>query len=483
MLEQLLEYWVYIAAAVERAVSLLVSGHVVLNKRDTRAAIGWVGVVWLTPLLGAVLYVLFGINRIQRRAQSLRSDTPSQLGPSPTTPDALDEIEQNLGPGYEHLGSLAKLVGDVSHRPLLPGNKITPLVDGDEAYPAILDAIDRARKSITLSTYIFDNDDVGRQFLAALERAVSRDVAVRVLLDDVGARYSWPSMLRQLRNSGVPVARFLPTLVPGRFRYSNLRNHRKILVIDGTLGFTGGMNIRAGNVMAVETPHPIQDIHFRIEGPVVAHLQEVFISDWRFATDEVLEGEPWVTAIEPAGSALARGISDGPDEDFERFQMTILGALACARSSVTIVTPYFLPEGPIITSLNVAALKGIDVDIVLPQKNNLALVQWASASLLPQLLERGCRIWLSPPPFDHSKLMLVDDAWCLIGSANWDPRSLRLNFEFDVECYDHQLTGTLAEIARRKMNGSTSLTQEDLNRRSLAVRIRDGIAGLATPYL
>lgn len=233
----------------------------------------------------------------------------------------------------------------------------------------------------------------------------------------------------------------------------------------------------------VRPRHPIQDLHFRVEGPVVAHLQEAFAADWAFCTGELLQGERWFPAIAPAGAAPARGIADGPDEDFEKLRLTLLGALACARSSVLIVTPYFLPDAGLITVLNVTALRGVAVDIVLPEQNNLRLVQWAATALLWQVLERGCRVWLSPPPFDHSKLMVVDGTWALVGSANWDPRSLWLNFEFNLECYDPELAGRLGGMARAKIRRARQVTLEEVNGRGLVVKLRDGVARLLAPYL
>jgi cardiolipin synthase A/B len=213
-------------------------------------------------------------------------------------------------------------------------------------------------------------------------------------------------------------------------------------------------------------------------------LQTVFAADWEFSTGEALEGEPWFAAAPPAdGPALARGIPGGPDDDLDKLRLALHGALACARSSVLIVTPYFLPDLSLLTALNVAAMRGVAVDIVLPAVNNMNLVKWASTALLWQVLQRGCRVWLSPPPFDHTKLMLVDDAWTLLGSANWDPRSLRLNFELDVECYDCELAATLVARTRAKIAASRRLRLEDVDGRSLPVKLRDGVARLFSPYL
>lgn len=206
------------------------------------------------------------------------------------------------------------------------------------------------------------------------------------------------------------------------------------------------MNLRAGHVLARGTGHPVRDIHFRVSGPVVAHLQEVFADDWAFCTGELLEGKRWFPALTEACPGLARGIPDGPENDFEKLRLTMLGALACAQSSIRIMTPYFLPDASLITALNIAALRGVPVDIVLPRTGNLRLVQWAATAQLWQVVERGCRVWLTPSPFDHSKLLLVDRDWVMIGSANWDPRSLRLNFEFNLECYDRELASFSAPL-------------------------------------
>jgi cardiolipin synthase len=391
-------------------------------------------------------------------------------------------VEKAL-PEAGHLGSLEQLVGKLTGRPLLYGNRITVLSNGDTAYPAMLEAINDARQSIGLTTYIFDNDRAGEMFTEALARAVERGIEVRVLIDAVGARYSFPSIVGRLQKSGVPVARFLPTLMPGYFAYANLRSHRKILVIDGRTGFTGGLNIREGHDARFNPKYPIVDHHFKIEGPVVAQLAEVFAEDWAFCTEEVLTSEKWFPALDSLGDAMARGISAGPDGDLDKRRLTLEGALASAQSSVCILTPYFLPEAPLITALNVAALRGVEVDIILPEANNLTLVKWASWALLWQVLERGCRVWLSPPPFDHTKLMVVDRTWVLLGSGNWDPRSLRLNFEFDVEVYDRELAAEVHELAMKRRACAQSVTLADVDGRPIPIRLRDGVARLLTPYL
>jgi cardiolipin synthase len=382
--------------------------------------------------------------------------------------------------GAPQLNELARLIDETSTHVLLPGNRVEPLVNGDEAYPEMLRAIDGAQVSIALSTYIFESSPIGMRFVDALARASRRGVAVRVLIDYVGVLYSLPPVHARLRALGVTVARFLPVW---RARYFNLRDHRKLLVVDGRVGFTGGMNIRAGHVIGDAPLYPIHDLHFRVEGPCVAQLMEAFAEDWEFTTRESLRGEPWFPALSEAGATLARAIPDGPDQDIDRLRWAFLGAIACARESIRVLTPYFLPDLSLATAFNVAAMRGVRVDIVVPRAGNLPLVQWAMWANFAKVLGHGCRLWLTPPPFDHGKLMVVDDRWCLLGTANWDPRSLRLNFEIGVECYDADFAARMGALIDARIARATQLSPEDLEQRPLSLRLRDGLARLLTPYL
>ena len=281
------------------------------------------------------------------------------------------------------------------------------------------------------------------------------------------------------------LARFLPSslLQPWRVATINLRNHRKILVVDGQIGFTGGMNIRHGNVLASRPKSPVQDLHFRVEGPVVTRLQEAFVNDWAFTTREVLDGEKWFPKLTKSGNVIARVIADGPDADYDKLRWTLLAALAEAQTSIQIITPYFIPDSALVTALNLAALRGVRVDIVLPAKSNLPFVHWASRSMWWQVLERGCHLWLAPPPFDHSKLMIVDRHWVFIGSANWDARSLRLNFELNVECYGRDLAEKLSLIVAKKLIGAHEVTLAEVDARSIPGKLRDALVRLFSPFL
>jgi cardiolipin synthase A/B len=473
--------WPPLLAAMQILLAAAASAHAVLHKRDVRAAIGWIGLIWLVPFAGSALYGLFGINRIRRRASGLRPQRTPPRVPGRTTamPDTTADLLPTAG---RHLLPVARLLDRITDVAVTPGNAVTVLSDGARAYEAMLDAIEGARRTVGLLTYLFDNDDAGRRFVDALAHAAARGVAVRVLIDGVGARYSRPAITGSLRRRGIATAEFLPSLVPLSLHYANLRNHRKILIADGRVGFTGGMNIRAGHCRT-DGPDVIQDIHFRLEGPVVSHLTETFADDWAFAADERLSGEGWFPPLPEAGPVLARGIAAGPDEAFERIRWAMLAALSQARERVRILTPYFLPDTALSTALQLAALRGVAIDVAIPARSNLRLVQWASWAKLLQFLARGCRIWLTPPPFDHGKLMTVDGVWSLIGSANWDQRSLRLNFEFNIECYDYDLAAQMDRLIDAKLARSRRLRLADLEARPLPLRLRDGIAWLLSPYL
>lgn len=486
MFEQLIDLWPVLVSVIALGLAVTTAAHAIMFRRDARAALLWVGLVWLAPIVGACLYSLFGINRVRRRATRLRQGVVHvSMEPSapPVAPDRLsEELRQE---NCTHFEQLERVIDAIVARPLVPGNRIEPLANGDGAYRSMLAAIDAAGRSVSLATYIFNSDKVGERFVSHLSAARRRGVEVRVLVDDVGKRYCWPRITKSLRRSNITHALFHPRLWTPASGTINLRNHRKICVVDGRVGFTGGINIKQGHVLEDHGGSPVQDLHFRIDGPVVGELQEVFAEDWSFAAGETLEGDHWFPRIPPSpgGASLARVIADGPDEGFDDLRWCLLGALSVAKRSVRIVTPYFLPDSSLISAMNVAAMRGVEVDLFIPSKVNIPLVQWAMRATLWQILQHGCRVWLSPPPFDHTKLMLIDDCWVLLGSANWDARSLRLNFELNVEAYDPALAVKLGVLVEQKRDAARPLTLEEVDARGIPERLRDGVARLFSPVL
>lgn len=459
--------------------AVVASGHAVLTKIDVRSAIGWVSVIWLVPGVGAALYWLLGINRIRRRAYGMgraAGDTAASTGPGDARP------APNI-PAAPHLDALARLVGAVSGAPLTPGNAVTVYDDAAEAIEAMLAAIADAERSVAFASYIFEGTGIGERFVRALGDAQRRGVAVRVLIDGVGRRYASPAIGPLLAPYAVPVAEFLPTRFPFHLKYANLRNHRKILVVDGRTGFTGGLNIRNGYLRPSNHPDAVRDVHVAVQGPVVATMLEAFRGDWRFCTGERLRGAAWDATDQPAGPASVRAISSGPDRPTEPIRATVLGALAQASRRVRIATPYFLPDTEARRMLAVCALRGITVEILIPARTNLRLVQWASRARIVELMQAGCRIFESPVPFDHRKTMTVDGAWSLVGSSNWDERSFRLNFELDLEIYDCAAAIRLDALFDATVATARPLTVDAIARRPLPIRVRDGAAWLLSPYL
>jgi cardiolipin synthase len=462
-------------------ISIISASHALLRKRDPRSALGWVAVSLTLPIVGPLLYWSMGINRINRRAKRWLEEGRRLMGRDTFLAMQAAASSVHLPEGAEHLSELRSLGDRVVLSPITEGNELIPLENGDQAYPAMLDAICGARHSVNMSTYIFDGDGAGQRFIDALKAAADRGVEVRLIIDGLGEKYSFPTARGLLRNSAVKVARFHPFRQGGRL---NLRNHRKILVIDGCECFTGGMNIGDRHLLEREgPPAPVKDMHFRVKGPVVAELQKIFLEDWFFVTGELLDDTGFFPVLHDTGTVHARSIGDGPDKRHRKLHCIILGALSCARHRVRIMTPYLIPDRSMVSALATTAMRGVPVTIILPGRNNLPYVHWATRSYLWELLECGIRIYYQPPPFVHTKLFLVDGVWSLTGSANLDPRSLRLNFELNLEAYDRNLSDRLESHFEAALGASREVTLAEVDGRSLPERLRDGTAKLFSPYL
>ena len=479
--EFLREYWPHLTALLTLAFSLAVAAQAAMQKNDVRAAIGWVGVILMSPFLGAFLYLVAGINRIRHDQMSTQRSLLIKDYVNNAHP-AFGDVSPVSSPQF---ASLRVLCDHVSRFPLQDGNHITLLDSGDEAYPAMLQAIDEAQHCIALQSYIFDHDRIGLRFADALQRAQHRGVEIRVLIDAVGARYSHPPILRLLHRYGIRADRFMTNPLGLRSAYANLRSHRKILFVDGHVGFMGGMNIRESFMTSLAGRRADSDTHFRIEGPLATQLFAVFANDWEFATSERLMIEDWcrITPFPPGHRVPARCIRTGPDRFMAATHRVLLGALAVAQHHVRIQSPYFLPDQILIGALTTAARRGIQVDIVIPGRNNLRLVNWAMMAQLGQVIEGGCRVWRYHGNFDHSKLLTIDGAWSYAGSSNLDPRSLRLNFELDMEVYDRRLAQQIAERIDTRIAQAERVTCESLDAMPYLKRLRNRIIWLASPYL
>lgn len=475
------EYWPHIAAVLGVLLGVTAAIHAAMSKNDVRAAISWVGVIIMSPLLGPILYFVAGINRIRKSQISEQRDKQFKTYTNYQSPP-VSNIAQKLGPQFEPL----HILGDrISHFQLRDGNNVELLDGGDEAYPKMLQAIHSAKKTIALQTYIFDNDRIGRQFVEALKQAHERGVTIRVLIDAVGSRYSRPPVIRLLRKYHIPSALFLTNPFGIRMPYANLRSHRKVLIVDGAYGFTGGMNIREGFCSEYTNNNPDHDTHFKIQGPVVAQILSAFAHDWEFTTKEELDYSLWFqhNLIAPAPYVPARCIRSGPDRFLVSTHNMLLGAFAVAKRHIRIQSPYFIPDLVLIGALNTAARRGVQVDIVIPKKNNLKLVNYAMTSQLDQIICSGCRIWHATGNFNHSKLLTIDGVWSYVGSSNMDARSLRLNFELDIEVYSPELAKQIENKIDREIEQAEPVTMEGLEAIPFRKKLRNRIIWLASPYL
>lgn len=465
------------ALALQVALGLLCAWHALLTKRDPRSALAWIGISLLLPLGGPLLYFLFGVNRI--RTRRLKGRFPLALAFDYEQPDDADLAEPAAAGPLE--GPIARASARISRRQCLPGNAIERLHNGEQAYPAMIEAIRSAERYVYLSTYIFGARGAARDVIEALCAARRRGVTVCVLIDGLGQWYTLARAAPALRRGDVRVALFLPLRLWRPSLHLNLRNHRKILVVDGEVAFTGGMNIADYHVLGDGRGYRVADLHLRLTGPVVGQIEAVFAEDWLFATEQALpEPKPKVAQ---AGAAACRVITDGPNEDLDRLALVLLAAVSAAQRRIRIVTPYFLPSRELMGALQAAALRGVAVSILLPGRNNLPYVHWATRNLLWELLQHGVEVRYQPPPFVHTKYLLIDDDYAQVGSANLDPRSLRLNFELNVEVFDADLSAALAADFAAAWDASRPVTLDEISRRGLAERTRDAFCWLFSPYL
>jgi cardiolipin synthase len=476
-------YWPHIIFVVSAVATVVASVHAAMTKKDVRAATAWVAVILFSPLFGALIYAIAGINRIHK-ARVTQQRTGTTYSEDVIEHVLVHDVVPYSGQQFSGLKTLGDHISDFR---LLGCNTIELLSGGDETYPAMLKEIEQAQHSIALQSYIFDSDWIGKKIAQALIDAKNRGVEVRVLIDSVGSRYSHPPITKMLIKGGVKTALFLPPAIGLKLVYANLRSHRKLLVVDGFHGLTGGMNIREGFLSEIAKEQVTHDTHFKVSGPVAHQLMINFAMDWQFTTQERLSGELWfpkkgVGDFIDSGVPL-RCVISGPDNTLGSNQKLIMGALSLAQKHVRIQSPYFLPDLSLIAVLATTARRGVLVDIVIPGTNNLKLVDAAMTAQLDQLIETGCRIWRSTGKFNHSKLMTVDGVWSFVGSSNLDPRSLRLNFELDLEVYDQALAAQLGQRIDAVIASSERVTLRALNQLPFWVRLRNKVVWLASPYL
>ncbi len=464
--------------------TLVCAVHILLHKDDSRAAALWLLTVFTLPAVGMVLYLAFGVNRVRRKTLlkeagnlRLRQEYMAYLPRSRAAYEYPDEERDDFS-----VAEFPWVLDRFCERPLLVGNRIKLMLQGDQVYQSMLDAIEHARSSVNLQTYIFVADRVGRQFVEAMVRKAREGVECRLLYDPVGSIDSL-RFLDELGHTGVAVHPFTP-LNPLKRRWQiNLRNHRKLLLVDGKVGFTGGMNVSEKHLVDHPLLTRVKDYHFMLEGPIVHQMQESFVEDWYYACGEKLISEKFFPPLEWRGDDLARVVTSGPDGDHEAFYQVLFAAIVGARSRLWIVSPYLIPDTGILSALRLAAQRGVAVRLLVPQRSDHPMVSLAARTYYEELLSYGVRIYERKPPFLHAKAVVVDDMWAIFGSANMDVRSFRLNFEANVEVRSRSFVRALSVAIEDDMRNALPVYLPTFRERSPAVKVVERACGLLSPLL
>lgn len=485
LLGDTLKFFLFLFFIFSYVCALFAIIHCLLVKKLPQSTLAWCATILFLPLIGTFLYFVFGINRIDSRAGKLIRSKASRRRLD------LDVIRQNIakhrckGHGDKKDEIIYRIGHAKSFMPLQEFNHVQPLYNGDQAYPKMLEAINEAQKEVFLSTFIFSGKKVGQAFVDALILAKKRGVDVRVIVDGIGGFISFRRLRKQLEKANIDVHMFVPPELFPPHIFINLRNHRKLLICDSK-AFTGGMNIGDDNVLALKTKHPIQDVHFQFEGGVVLALREAFLLDWEFITDEEVEVDLFTPTS--CGKMSTRVIMDGLGTTDRPIVEVMTGAISTAKSQVTFVTPYFIPTSEFAGAVGNAMARGVKIRIILPKKCNHALVAWASEHNFAKLLKYGVEIYHQPPPFAHTKLMIVDNLYVFLGSSNIDPRSFEFNFELNVEVFSKELNHELTEYTEKLIAKSEIVTSEKyfvapFQWKGLFSRIRNAAAWIFSPYL
>jgi len=489
--------WVFLGWCIHILTFLLVCYHCLRTRREATATLLWIFVAWGFPVLGPLLYLLFGVDRVpykgfkkQVKDQELlaerkaREDEALPLAYWQSVHETVAS-EPPTGFGRDLDRSMDSLLQDY---PLLGGNSIRPLVNGDEAYPAMLDSIRRATHHVHLQSFLVRNDGTGREFMDLLAEKARTGVHVRFMFDRFGSTYAFlGGFFRKYRHIpnlqmvGWTQANFLKR----QFQF-NLRNHRKVLVVDGREAFFGGINLHDDHRTLNGRP-PIRDYHFAARGPIVQELQYSFMRDWYFMTDEdpeVLLTEVHFPRLASEGNAMIRLVNSGPTvTEMEVIADVFFMALTAAHKQILAVTPYFVPSHDIVQALRAAALRGVDVRLIVPGESNHVYAGLAGRALYDDLLDTGVRIFERRPPFMHAKALIVDDAVALVGTANMDVRSLRWNYETNVAVYDDTFINNLKAIVLDEIRQSDEIDLADWRARPVRQRIKENLSYLVMPIL
>ena len=452
----------------------------VVTGRRRGSPMAWLLVIFFLPVPGLILYFLIGENRLPRR----------RAGRHARLLDELSEISRRweghpavvhpaLPPDQEPFVTLAERLGSM---PIVGGNKIKIMTETEEVIDRLVEDIDAAERQVHLLYYIFAPDGTGRKIADALARAVARGVKCRVLVDAVGSKAMLKRLAPEMVEKGIDLHAALPVNLFRRHAARlDLRNHRKLAVIDGKIGYTGSQNIVDASYGHKDLAW--HDMSVRLVGPAVLELQAVFVGDWYFETDEILVSENVFPDPPMLGPIAVQTLPSGPDYPTENYQRMVVAALHAARRHVIITSPYFVPDDAFLQAMEVAVLRGVEVEVILPRRCDQVLVGAASRAFYDDLLRLGVKLHLYDNGLLHAKTMSVDDSVALIGSSNFDIRSFELNFEISLLFYGEDVTTELRDRQNHYIASSSLLTQEEWDARSGLSRAWQNIAKLLGPLL
>ena len=446
-----------------------------VENRNPVKSIAWILVLIFLPVVGFLFYILVGRKFRKRHMISKRS---LLINKKNNTSDLTELPNLNLSDTQRSIATLAYRNSDA---PLHENSKIDIFTDANELYSSIIEDLRKAKHHIHMEYYIFLADKIGSAVMDVLKEKAKEGVVVRVIIDDVGSWQLKKKKIKELRNAGIDVQSFLEVGLPYINSRVNYRNHRKIIVIDGVVGYTGGFNIADRYVKGLSWG-PWRDTHIKIEGSAVLGLQKNFLTDWFFVKRELVEDVTYYPAQERKGNCLSQIIISGPDMTWESIMQVFAKAFMEAKERIYIETPYFLPPESLITALQTAALCGVDVRLILPMKSDARITLYSTFSYLDQMLKAGIKVYLYQKGFIHSKIVVTDDI-AIIGSANMDFRSFEQNFELSVIMYDAETAKKMVEIYENDLRSSEEIKKEEWTTRRFSQKIKESLARLLSPLL
>lgn len=466
--------WAYFAL-----VTLLVL-VALLRRRETASALGWSLALVFLPGLGVLLFLVFGFNRLPRRLKKKRAHHQAFEDPSTAHPSPETTSPHQPEPRWRRL---TRMLQNLEGAPRRGGNATTLYREGLVAFLEMARAIQSARHHVHVEFYIFRDDDLGRRLTDLLVEKCEQGVAVRVLVDGIGSAGN-RRIVRRIRRAGGQAARFLRVWPFGKRVTPNLRNHRKVVICDGRVAFFGGLNVGVEYLGRYAERGEWFDLHMRVEGPAVWDLQRMFAEDWNFCAGERLDDEACFPPLDAVGDEALQILSGGPDLAVNPIRQAYFSAFVRARESILLCTPYLVPDGTLRDALKEAARSGVTVEIVLPRPpgdNRLAC--WCGEYYSEELLEAGVRIYTWTPGMLHAKAVVVDEAWAMLGTANLDNRSLRLNFEQMAVLDDPERVAELHAALRGVVDCSDETTLEGLREAGALRRAARAGARLLAPLL